>query len=187
MRGIVKRRLYPVLMFVATLAASLVVLACAAALGGCGASVWSRAATVTAIAATEVEHGGAAGFLIASSEVRADLAADGNLTLETWCEAVAPAWNVASRIQCAAQAIADLARGADAVIAADETPGMEWAGAACAALRATCEVWETTGSDTPQPTALTAARDLLCGLSGPWQPEDPPCVVGPVPGCEVTP
>lgn len=161
--------------------------ACLSVLGGCGSTIGQRVARGTALCAVEVEHGAAVGFQIASAEIRADLADDGNLSLETWCEAARPAWEVAAKVQCSAAALADLARGADAVMEAGESVSVEWIGAACAALRATTETWEV-ATDDDVPDILLTIRDLACGLAGPWRPDEPPCVVGPVPGCEgVTP
>jgi hypothetical protein len=170
-----------------TLLSGCAVVACLTVAAGCGSTIGHRVASGTALCAVEVEHGASVAFQIASAEIRADLADDGNLTLETWCEAVRPAWEVAAKVQCSAAALADLARGADAVMAAGESVSVEWIGAACAALRATTETWEV-ATDDDVPDILLTIRDLACGLAGPWQPDEPPCEIGPVPGCEgVTP
>lgn len=167
---------------VGVLLGAALVLACASAVG-CGSTIGHRVASGTALCAVEVEHGAAVGFQIASAEIRADLADEGRLSLETWCEAVRPAWEVAAKVQCSAAALADLARGADAVMAAGESVSVEWIGAACAALRATTETWEV-ATDDDVPDILLTIRDLACGLAGPWRPEEAPCEIGPVPGCE---
>lgn len=166
-----------------SLAVGLGLVACLGMAAGCGSTIGHRVASGTALCAVEVEHGAAVGFQIASAEIRADLADEGRLSLETWCEAVRPAWEVAAKVQCSAAALADLARGADAVMAAGEDVSVEWIGAACAALRAATETWEV-ATDDEVPDILLTVRDLACGLAGPWRPEEAPCEIGPVPGCE---
>jgi len=171
----------PLITFTASLLSALGLLACVSVLGGCGGGAWQKAASVTAIAAIEVDRAATSTYReIAEAELDRVEAAGG--TLDDWCEAVAEPWSVALRIDCAAVAVADLAIAAQATLDAGETPGAEWAGAACGALSAAESVW---GQVEDPPRALRVARELACALAGDYEAPPPECPVdGPPPGCE---
>ena len=171
----------PVITFTASIVSALCMIACLSFAGGCGGGAWQKAASVTAIAAIEVDRAATGTYReIAQAELDRVEEADG--TLEDWCEAVAEPWSVALRIDCAAVAVADLAIAAQSVIDAGETPGAEWAGAACGALSAAESVW---GQVEDPPRALRVARELACALAGDYAAPEPSCPVDePPPGCE---
>lgn len=173
--------LTPVVTFVVSLSAAAFVVACLSIAGGCGGSTWQKAASVTAIAAIEVDRAATDTYRrIANSEL--ERAEEDGDTLEDWCGAVAEPWRVALRIDCAAVALADLAIGAQAILDADSTPGAEWAGAACGALSAVESAW---GAASKPPAALSTARALVCALAGDREAPAPECPLDePPPGCE---
>lgn len=164
-----------VLSVVGVLLGAALVLACAAAVGGCG-SAWQTAASATAIAAIEMDRGTTQAYKVIAHE-----AMDTSVTLEDWCETMAPHWERAARAECAAVALADLALTAQSILDAGENPGLPWAGAVCGATSAAMEIW---GQVEEPPRALGKARGLACALAGSYAAPEPECEIGPVPGCE---
>ncbi len=176
------RWLMPFLTAVAGALGCLLGLACLAALGGCGPSTWQRAASATAVAAVAADRANASAYERIGQEAITRIEAEGG-TLAEWCEAVRPAWEATSRIECGIVALADLAVSAEDAVNAGSTPGPEWAGAVCGAMGAVEDAWTIGG--TP-PAALTSARALVCGLAVD-RVEPEACQIGPVPGCEEVP
>lgn len=167
-------RLLWAMTFAASLLAGVLCVACLALATGCTRGAWQTAVTATAVAAVGVDSANAAATSAIGARELARVQGEGG-TLADWCEAVREPFDVTGRITCGARAVADLALAGQAVLDAGETPGIEWARAACGALAAVTDAWGA--SDEPVPAPLAAARALACGLAGGSGAEPEPCLV----------
>ena len=175
----------PVVTFVASLGAALFVLACAAALGGCGSAA-QRTVSALAVAAVTADRANATAYEVQADEAVDECRASGGTFEDCWCPAMATPWKRSSRAECAIESLADLAlAGQHAIDAGDDLDG-EWAGAACSTLAAVESAWMA--AEDP-PAVLAQARALVCALADGARVGEPECApAGPPPPCgEVTP
>jgi hypothetical protein len=168
----------PVVTFVASVAAALFVLACAAILGGCGAA--QRTVSAVAVAAVVADDANATAYELQAREAIARVEAHGG-DFTDWCSIMAEPWERSSQAECAISALASLALAGQHVIDAGGDLDAEWAGAACATLAAVESAWNA--AEEP-PAVLAQARALVCALADGARAGPPVCApAGTPPPC----
>jgi hypothetical protein len=184
MRFVVRRGLLWLAQFVALLLAGVAVAACLSLASGCGSAA-QRAVSAAAVVAVAADQANALAYEQIAADTLADVQSDGG-SFPDWCAAMVEPWQTCSRVECAVEALADLAMTGQDILDAGDSLDAHWFSAACGALAAVDDAWAA--AETP-PAVLTQARKLICGLADGSRAGVPECAdPGPPPPCpEVSP